>query len=133
MHFLKGEDAVEVANDSLDQVLPGFGRRLVRYVMSDSPTVKLLCALQKVFPNLHGLALDACISPLMINMRNTQAHARLQAFRQLVAKAFRVDFSKGELSWGCLHDSPSDSPLTQEEEKWRAQILCTARHMPRKA
>ena len=46
-----------------------------------------------------------------------------KAFRQLVAKVFHVDFSKGELSWGCSHDGPSDSPLTQEEEKWRAQIL----------
>ena len=88
MHFLKGEDAVEVANDSLDQVLPGFGRRLVRYVMSDSPTVKLLCALQKVFPNLHGLVLDACISPLMINMRNSASACPAPSFQAACSKSF---------------------------------------------
>ena len=123
MQLIKGEDAIEVAS-ALEHALPAFGRTQVRYVMSDSPTVKLLRALQKVFPNLHGLALDPV--HLAIVYEYAQWRKRTpgsKALRQLLAKVSHVDFSKGELSWGCLHDGLSQSPLTRQEEKWRAQIL----------
>ena len=57
MQLIKGEDAPEVAF-ALQSALSEMARAQVRYVMSDSPSLKLLQALKAVFPNLSGLALD---------------------------------------------------------------------------
>ncbi len=51
----------------------------------------------------------------------------IQGPQAAFGKSSHVDFSKGELSWGCLHDGLSESPLTRQERK--SSILRTARHM----
>ena len=123
MQLIKGEDAPEVAL-ALQNALSEMARAQVRYVMSDSPSLKLLQALKAAFPNLSGLALDPV--HLAIVYEYAQWRKRTpgsKLLRELLHKVVQHDPQKAMASWGCLHDGSEAEPLTRQEEKWREQIL----------
>ena len=123
MQLIKGEEAPEVAL-ALQRSLSEVARVQVLYVMSDSPSVKLLQALTKVFPNLRGMALDPV--HLAIVYEYAQWHKRTPGstlLRQVLHKVVQHDSEKGMLSWGSLYDGRECDPLSRQEEAWRKQIL----------
>ena len=123
IQLIKGEDANEIGL-CLQRSLSTSSRLQVRYVMSDSPSVKLLKALQPVFPNLKGLALDPV--HLAIVYEYAQWRKRTpgsKLLRQLLNKVVQHDPQRGMLSWGPLFDGEEWCPLTRQEDKWRGQIL----------
>ena len=98
MQLIKGEDAPEVAF-ALQSALSEMARAQVRYVMSDSPSLKLLQALKAVFPNLSGLALDPV--HLAIVYEYAQWRKRTpgsKLLRELLHKVVQHDAEKGMLS-----------------------------------
>lgn len=123
MRLVKGEDAQEVARCLCDS-LPSSSHRQVRYVMSDSPSVKLLQALQRVFPHLQGLALDPV--HLAIVYEYAQWRKRTpgsKLLRQVLNKVVQHDPQRGGMSWGPLFGGYEPCPLSRQEAKWRDQIM----------
>ena len=85
----QGEDASELA------------RGQVRYVMSDSPSVKVLQALKAVFPNLCGMALDPV--RLAIGYEYAQWRKRTPSsklLRDLLQNVVQHDSEKGHAVMG---------------------------------
>ena len=123
IQLIKGEDAPEVAG-CLEQCLPYSSRLQVFYIMSDSPSVKLLQALQLVCPNLKGLALDPVHLAIVYEYAQWRKRtAGSKQLRALLNKVVQHDPSRGTLSWGPLFDGQETTPLTRQEEKWRQEIL----------
>ena len=123
IQLIKGEDAQEVAG-CLEQCLPHSSRLQVLYIMSDSPSVKLLQALQRVCPNLKGLALDPIHLAIVYEYGQWRKRtAGSKHLRTLLSKVVQHDPSRGALSWGPLFDGQDTAPLTRQEEKWRQEIL----------
>ena len=124
MQLIKGEEAPEVAL-ALQRSLSEVARAQVLYVMSDSPSVKLLQALTKVFPNLRGMALDPVHLAIVYEYAQWQTSARqaLRFWDRCFTRWFQHDSEKGMLSWGSLYDGRECDPLSRQEEAWRKQIL----------
>eukprot|EP00438_Fugacium_kawagutii_P031302 Skav215324 [mRNA] locus=scaffold1788:60702:61796:+ [translate_table: standard] len=123
IRLIKGEDAQEVAR-CLRESLPASSHRQVRYIMSDSPTTKLLEALQQVFPHLQGLALDPV--HLAIVYEYAQWRKRTpgsKILRQVLNKVVQHDRQRGGMSWGPMFGGHEACPLSRQEAKWRGQIM----------
>lgn len=135
IQLIKGEDAQEVAG-CLEQCLPHSSRLQVLYIMSDSPSVKLLQALQRACPNLKGLALDPIHLAIMYEYGQWRKRtAGSKQLRALLSKVVQHDPSRGALSWGPLvrwtRNRPADSARREVEtgdlRVGPYQCLCPAR------
>ena len=123
MQLIKGEEALEVAQ-ALQRSMSTLGCAQVLYVMSDSPSSKLLRALQPVSPNLRGLALDPVHTAIVYEYAQWRRRTPgSKLLRELLNKVVQHDPEKAMASWGCLYDGIEAEPLTRQEEKWREQIL----------
>ena len=132
MQLIKGEDAPEVAL-TLQRSLSELARAQVRYVMSDSPSVKPLQALKAVFRNLCGMALDPV--RLAIVYEYGQWRERMpgsKLLRKLLRKVVEHDSENGMLSWRSFEDGRESDPLSRQEATWRNQIFSWThtRHVP---
>ena len=123
MQLIKGEEALEVAQ-ALQRSMSTLGCAQVLYVMSDSPSSKLLRALQPVSPNLRGLALDPVHTAIVYEYAQWRRRTPgSKLLRELLNKVVQHDPEKAMASWRCLYDGIEAEPLTRQEEKWREQIL----------